>query len=168
MTDPWAPWASADQRAVADVFDLEGFDVQVRALLELAPKASAKEVAALPWEEVHAPREFRAIRDAWAAERAVKRDEERAGNEKPITEVLFDQFSTGIRLGNLKDAKTAFELMKQVAGSKSTVEQRSEDDWDRLTEVETLVLGALIHKLRDEPLTEFDQSALEFVGKLGQ
>lgn len=162
--DPWAPWEHADSEALIDALDRETFDAQVRALLELAPKASASEIAALPvWTEPHTKKEIRSIRDAWVYQRGAKREQERERDELPLDQAVWAQLQTAARTGDWKGAKEAFDLMTRLQASKLRDTDAPEDDFSRLTDTETLFLGALVHKLRDEPLTEFDEQALKFI-----
>lgn len=169
MSDPWAPWAECDPAALAAVFDLPDFEAQCRALLDLRPnKISARDLSFLPWEEPHEPREFRAIRDAWALARSTKREVERERDEKPIEASVREQFENAVRTRNLKEANEALALLVKIGAAKGVnVSKDPEDDYERLTDVETLALGALCHKLRAEPLTELDQEILAIIAQLG-
>lgn len=161
--DPWAPWADVDPDALGAALDHDTFDAQVRALLDLAPKTSAKQIAALPWPEPHAPAEVKQIREAWAYARNAKRDAERERDEKPLDAALWEQMQAAARTGAWKDAKSAFELMTKLQASKIVEHAAPADDFSRLTDVEVLFLGALLHKLRDEPMTEFDEQAIAWI-----
>lgn len=168
MSDPFEPWGGESDERLLAVFELGTVELQVRALLDLNPKVSAKQIAALPWEQKEPIAFFKRIRDAWAAERAIAREQERAQEEKPLEDDLWTRVRASIQSGDLKSAKEAFELMSKVATSKQAraAAAKGDDDFSRLTDVETLVLGALCHKLRDEPLTEFDEGALQFIASL--
>lgn len=161
--DPWAPWADVDPDALGAALDHDTFDAQVRALLDLAPKTSAKQIAALPWPEQHTASEIRQIREAWAYARNAKRDAERERDEKPLDVALWEQMQTAARTGAWKDAKSAFELMTKLQASKLAEHAAPADDFSRLTDLEVLFLGALLHKLRDEPMTEFDDRAIAMI-----
>ena len=162
--DPWTPWENADPEALVSALEHDTFDAQVKALLELAPKASAGEIAALPvWPEPHTKAEIKRIRDAWVYQRGAKREQERERDELPLDQAVWVQLQSAARTGDWKGAKEAFDLMTRLQASKLRETDAAEDDFSRLTDTETLFLGALVHKLRDEPLTEFDEQALAFI-----
>jgi hypothetical protein len=166
--DPWSPWENADPDALTDALECETFDAQVKALLDLSPKASAAQVLALPvWPEKHTKREVTLIRDAWAFQRGSKREVERERDELPLDQAVMKQFQASARSGDWKGAKDAFELMTKIQASKIRDTDAPEDDFSRLTDTEVLFLGALLHKLRDEPMTEFDEQAIAYVGAIG-
>lgn len=158
---PWSDCAELDS-----VFAIETFEDQVRALLDLRPKASAKNLLELPWEEPHKKAEFQRLRDAWALDRASKREEAREYEEKPLDVDLWDRVQANIRSGDMKAAKEAYDLMGQIASAKQVRASHTQDDFTKLSDVEVLVLGALLHKLRDEPMTQFDENAIAYIGAL--
>jgi multidrug efflux pump subunit AcrA (membrane-fusion protein) len=162
----WAPWKDADPETLGRVFELESFDAQVRALLELAPKASSKELAALPWTESHTLREFRVIADAWRLERQTKREQDRSTNERPLADVVREQLEAATRTGNTKEAIQLLDLEQKIAKSRAAHTENTEDDFTRLSDVEVMLLAALCHKLRDEPITEIEAGLLALVAQL--
>lgn len=164
--DPWEPWAKADANALSAVFDLPDFEAQCRALLELAPHASAKQLSLLPWNEARPLREYKIIRERFALERSAKRDRERARDEKPLKEVIQEQLDAAVRTGNAKEANQLVALAGKIAVSSVGAPQGAEDDYSKLTDVEVFALAALCHKLRDEPLTELDTHLLEQIENL--
>ncbi len=165
--DPWTPWENADPDELTNALEYKTFDAQVKALLDLAPKASAKEILALPvWPETHTKREVTLIRDAWAFQRGSKREVERERDELPLDQAVWKQLQAAARSGDWKSAKEAFDLMTKLQASKLRESDANEDDFSRLTDTEVLFLGALLHKLRDEPMTEFDTQAIAYVGAL--
>lgn len=165
--DPLAPWADADPDAMRRALEIEDFRGQLFALLDLAPKASSSDLAALPWTDRHERREFKSIRDQWASERAAKREEYRQTQERPIEDVTWDQIKAAVRTGDFKGAESAIKTLQllQVA-ERTRPEQVSEDDFSRLSDMQAMVLAALVRQLRDEPLTEFDMRALAYVDTL--
>lgn len=168
LADPWFPWDNADPDALADALEHETFDAQVKALLDLAPKASAGDIAALPvWAEPHTKAEIKRIRDAWAFQRGAKRESERERDEMPLDQAVWTQLQAAARSGDWKSAKEAFDLMTKLQASKMRETDAAEDDFTRLTDTEILFMGALLHKLRDEPMTEFDEQAIAYIGALG-
>ena len=164
--DVWAPWASADPAALAAVFELTTFEEQVRALLELEPKASAKQIAALPWDEARPVREYKIVTDAWRLEKGAKRALAKDA-EPSIESQLQDQFEAAVSTQNLKGAKEAMDLLVKMRTAKGVKREReAQDDFTRLDPWETLMLGALVHKLRGEPLTTQDTELLAYVALL--
>jgi hypothetical protein len=162
--DPWAPWAKADPEALDDVFALDTFDAQVRALLDLAPQASARDVSLLPWDEPHVLNEFKRIREAWAVARAARKDQEEARDEVPIPEAMQRQFEDSVRAKDLRGAKEALDLLARLQANRIVSQaQHKDDDYSRLSDREVLVLGALVHRLRGEPLTQSDENMLAYI-----
>lgn len=165
MTD-LGPWSACDPAALDRVFDLAEFEAQVRALLDLAPKASAAELAALPWSERHKKSEFTYIRDTWAAERAAAREAERAYEEKPLDKELEERFEAAVRSGDVRGAKECKALLDEIAGSKLARSTQKEDDYSRLSDVRLLALSALVHVMRDEPCTEAETRVLAHLDRI--
>src|SRR6516225_4315253 len=113
--DPWAPWANVDPAALDAVFALPDFEAQCRALLELAPHASARQLSLLPWDERHEPREFKTICEAWRAERAYRRDEARVRDDLPMDQQVRRQFEDAVRARDMREADKAFDLLRKIA-----------------------------------------------------
>jgi hypothetical protein len=163
--DPFAPWRGCDPAALQAVFELETFDAQCFALLDLAPnKISARDLSLLPWDEAHEPREFRNVRDQWAGARAAKREHERERDELPLDQAVRQQFEDAVRTRDLKSADEALDLLVKLGTAKGIARQAKEqDDYSRLSARQVLVLGALVHQLRSEPLTQAEQDLLAYI-----
>jgi len=167
--DPFEPWALVPRDQLAAVFDLETFDAQIRALLELHPHASAKELLALPWEEKHTKAEVQRIREAWADERArANAAPSNPDDAIPIEERLWNQMVAHAQMGAFADAKKAHELLVQISKQKAARPDAKEDDFSKLTDVEVMALAALAHKLRGEALSPTDIRVLAYIGMLAE
>jgi hypothetical protein len=165
--DPWAPWASVDTAALDAVFALPDFEAQCRALLELAPHASARQLSLLPWDERHEPREFRNARDSWVEERRAQKEEWHGHDDQPLDKAVRQTFEDSVRARDLKAASEALDLLVKMGTAKGVKKAvQAEDDFSKLTACETLMLGAIVHKLRSEPLTTEDEKLLEYVALL--
>jgi hypothetical protein len=169
VTIDWGPW-SGQTSALAAVFDLPTFADQVRALLDLQPKAMAKEILALPWEEKHSKAEVQRIRADW--EKAGRKPKPAPiapppEDERPIEDRLWEQVMAHSQIGAFAEAKKAHELLVQIGKQKTRGPvAKEQDDFKRLDANETAVLAALVHKLRGEPLTPADEAALRYVALL--
>ncbi len=168
----WGLWA-AQTESLSEVFALETFAEQVRALLDLQPKAMAKEILALPWDEQHSKAEVQRIRADW--EKSGRRPKPPAPiapppeEERPIADRLWDQVLAHAQIGAFTEAKKAHELLVQIGKQKTRGPvTKEQDDFKRLDANETAVLAALVHKLRGEPLTPADEAALKYVALLGE
>ena len=161
-----APWAKADPDKLTRALGIDDFRDQIFALLDLAPRASAADLAKLPWTEPHERREFRSIRDQWSTAKHAKREESDRTDERPIADVAWDQIKAAVRTGDFKTAEAAVNTLQKLKQAEQTRPEKTDDDFARLTDAETMVLAALVHKLRDEPLTELDAAALEYVAEI--
>jgi hypothetical protein len=166
LDEAMAPWSGADPDKLARALSIENFRDQVFALLELAPKTSATQLAALPWDGKHYPHEFRALRSEFAAEQQAKREQSKRTDERPIADVAWDQLKAAVRTGDFVTAEKAAKTLEQLAKVSRERADQSEDDFARLTDNETMVLAALVHKLRDEPLTDLDAAVIEYVAEI--
>ena len=170
VTVDWGLW-SAQTSELAAVFELASFGDQVRALLDLQPKAMAKEILALPWEEKHTKAEVQRIRADW--EKSGRRPKPPAQFkptpevERPLEDKLWEQVLAHSQIGAFAEAKKAHELLVQISKQKTRGPvTKEQDDFKRLDANETAVLAALVHKLRGEPLTPADEAALRYVALL--
>jgi hypothetical protein len=167
--DPWAPWASVDPAALDAVFALPDFEAQCRALLELAPHVSARQLSLLPWDERHEPREFKTLCETWRAARKNDRAVAPSRDELPLTEAVWAKLEDSARAGLWDEAKKAFDVLGKLATESRPGVKADDaaDDYSRLTDHEVLVLSAIVHKLRAEPITTDEAQLLEFVALLG-
>ena len=159
-------WANLNEQEQARISALP-FEAACHALLDHAPHASAADLAALAWDPPHSAKEFKQARASWKAARALGQtaeDAETALDAIPVRDRLITQLHDALTMRNTVEANRLIDMLGKVDGAgRTTVENPSTEDWTRLTDSETGILIALVHKLNGEQLTDADTQWLSLL-----
>src|SRR5262245_35310351 len=99
MAGHWDDLSAQDESRISGL----PFEAACHALLDHAPHASAKDLAALAWDPPHSLQEFKKARASWKAARALGRtseDDEAALDAIPVRDRLIHQLHESLNVRN--------------------------------------------------------------------